>query len=164
MLERRDIIGGAAVTEEAFPGYRLSTCSYVCNLLLPEVIADLDLVRHGYAIRPFDPTYFCPFPDGSYYMSFLDGNKTREQIAKFSKKDVTAYDAYWGMWDRILDRMRPLLLQAAPSMSDIEQAFSGPQGLDDWNTLTQRSIAEVLDTTSKPTRSKRHSAQEASSG
>jgi phytoene dehydrogenase-like protein len=145
VLERRDIIGGAAVTEEAFPGYNLSTCSYVCNLLLPEVIADLDLVRHGYAIRPFDPTYFCPFPDGSYFMAHLDGKKTREQIAKFSKKDVAAYDAYWEMWDRILARMQPLLRRAAPSLSDIERAFDGPQGLDDWKTLTQRSIAEVLD-------------------
>src|SRR6476661_8208331 len=84
VLERRDIIGGATVTEEPFPGYKLSTCSYVCNLLLPEVIHDLDMHRHGYRVRPFDPTYFCPFPDGQYYMAFLDGTKTREQIAKFS--------------------------------------------------------------------------------
>ncbi|MGD9714179.1 MAG: phytoene desaturase family protein, partial [Thermomicrobiales bacterium] len=145
VLERRNILGGATVTEEAFPGYHLSTCSYVCNLLLPEVISDLELVRHGYDIRPFDPTYFCPFPDGSHFMSFLDGKKTREQIRKFSKKDVAAYDAYWTMWDRILGRMRPLLLKPAPSLSEIEQRFSGPQGMDDWKTLTQRSIAEVLD-------------------
>src|SRR5918992_5669875 len=52
VLERRPIIGGATVTEEWFPGYRLSTCSYVCNLLLPEVIAELDLERHGYEVRP----------------------------------------------------------------------------------------------------------------
>jgi phytoene dehydrogenase-like protein len=145
VLERRDIIGGATVTEEFFPGYHLSTCSYVCNLLLPEVIRDLELERHDYSVRPFDPTYFCPFPDGSYYMSFLDGRKTREQIAKFSHRDVAAYDAYWAMWDRILARMRPLLLKPAPTMSEIEQAFSGPEGLEDWRTLTQRSIAELLD-------------------
>src|SRR3954462_2845096 len=59
VLELRDIIGGATVTEEPFPGYKLSTCSYVCNLLLPEVINDLELHRHGYRVRPFDPTYFC---------------------------------------------------------------------------------------------------------
>ena len=62
-------------------------------------------------MRPFDPQYFVPFPDGSYFMSFLDGRKTRAQIAKFSKKDVAAYDAYWAMWDRIIARMRPLLLR-----------------------------------------------------
>ena len=145
VLERRDIIGGATVTEEPFPGYRLSTCSYVCNLLLPEVIDDLHLKRHGYDIRPFDPQYFVPFPDGSYYMSFLDGRKTREQIAKFSQRDVVAYDAYWAMWDRILERMRPLLLQPAPTWDQIEARFSGPQGQEDWRTLTRKSIAELLD-------------------
>src|SRR5215211_6132971 len=145
VLERREIIGGATVTEEPWPGYHLSTCSYVCNLLLPEVISDLELARHGYHVRPFDPTYFVPFPDGSYYMAFLDGNKTREQIAKFSKKDVAAYDAYWEMWDRIIARMRPLLLGPAPTWSQIEQAFSGPQGMEDWRTLTRKSIAELLD-------------------
>ena len=145
VLERRSIIGGATVTEELFPGYRLSTCSYVCNLLLPEVIADLDLVKYGYDVRPFDPQYFVPFPDGQYYMSFLDGRKTREQIAKFSRNDVAAYDAYWEMWDRIVERMRPLLLQPAPSWDQIEERFSGPQGEEDWRTLTRKSIAELLD-------------------
>jgi phytoene dehydrogenase-like protein len=145
VLERREIIGGATVTEEAFPGYHLSTCSYVCNLLLPEVIHDLELEKHGYSIRPFEPTYFCPFPDGSYFASFLDGRKTREQIAKFSTKDVKAYDAYWEMWDRILARAKPLMMRPAPTLTEIEAAFSGPQGLDDWRTLTQKSIGEVLD-------------------
>ncbi len=145
VLERRSVIGGATVTEELFPGFRLSTCSYVCNLLLPEVIADLDLTRHGYDVRPFDPQYFVPFPDGRYFMSFLDGRKTREQIAKFSTRDVTAYDAYWEMWDRIVARMRPLLLQPAPSWDQIEERFSGPQGQEDWRTLTRKSIAELLD-------------------
>ena len=145
VLERRSIIGGATVTEEWFPGYRLSTCSYVCNLLLPEVIADLELKRHGYDVRPFDPQYFVPFPDGSYFMSFLAGRKTREQIAKFSKRDVAGYDAYWAMWDRILERMRPLLLQPAPTWDQVEARFSGPQGQEDWRTLTHKSIAELLD-------------------
>lgn len=145
VLERRHIIGGATVTEEPWPGWRLSTCSYVCNLLLPEVIRDLELERHGYQVRPFDPQYFVPFPDGSYFMSSLDGRKTREQIAKFSTKDVTAYDAYWAMWDRIVARMRPLLLRPAPTWSEIEAAFSGPQGEADWRTLTRASIAELLD-------------------
>ena len=145
VVERRSIIGGATVTEEPFPGYHLSTCSYVCNLLLPEVIADLELGRHGYDVRPFDPQYFVPFPDGSYFMSFLDGRKTREQIAKFSRRDVAGYDAYWTMWDRIVGRMRPLLLQPAPSWDQIEARFEGAQGQEDWRTLTRKSIAELLD-------------------
>ncbi len=145
VLERRDIIGGATVTEEPWPGWKLSTCSYVCNLLMPEVIEDLELLKYGYDVRPFDPQYFVPFPDGQYYMSRLDGRETRKQIAKFSKKDVSAYDAYWEMWDRILARMQPLLRRGAPTWSEIEAAFDGPQGMEDWRTLTRKSIAELLD-------------------
>ena len=145
VVERREIIGGATVTEEPWPGYHVSTCSYVCNLLLPEVIEDLELVRHGYQVRPFDPQYFVPFPDGQYFISSLDGQQTRQQIAKFSTKDVAAYDAYWAMWDRIVARMRPLLLLPAPSWDEIATAFDGPQGEEDWRTLTRRSIAELLD-------------------
>ncbi len=146
VLERREIIGGATVTEEIWPGYRLSTCSYVCNLLLPEVIRDLDLKRHGYDIRPFDPQHFVPFPDGRFLMSFLDEAKTKAQLLKFSKNDVAAHDDYWEMWDRITARMRPLLKGPAPTANDIERAFDGPRGEEDWRTLTEKSIAEVLDT------------------
>ena len=145
VLERRHVIGGATVTEEPWPGYRISTCSYVCQLLLPEVIRDLDLVRHGYDIRPLDPQYFIPFPDGRYMISALDHAQTLEQIAKFSKKDAAAYDAYWTMWDRIIARMRPLLDNPAPDSGDIERAFDGPDGEEDWRTLTRKSVAELLD-------------------
>ncbi len=145
VLERRDIVGGAAVTEDTFPGYRLSTCSYVCNLLLPEVVADLQLARYGYHVRPFDPTYFVPFPDGDYFMAFLDSDRTREQIARHSKNDARAYDEYWGMWDRILARMQPLLRRPAPTESELDAAFSGPDGRADWETLTVTSIADLLD-------------------
>jgi phytoene dehydrogenase-like protein len=145
VLERREVIGGATVTEEIWPGYRLSTCSYVCNLLLPEVIRDLNLKRHGYDVRPLDPQHFVPFPDGRYLMSFLDGRKTKTQISKFSKRDAAAYDAYSAVWDRIVSRMRPLLTRPAPTKADIEHAFDGPQGVEDWRTLTEKSIAEILD-------------------
>ena len=145
VLERRGVIGGATVTEEPWPGYRISTCSYVCQLLLPEVIRDLDLVRHGYDVRPLDPQYFIPFPDGRHMISYLDAEKTADQIAKFSRKDVAAYDAYWAMWDRIIARMRPLLDLPFPTPQAVERAFDGPEGEEDWRTLTQKSVAEVLD-------------------
>ena len=145
VLERREVIGGATVTEEFWPGYKLSTCSYVCNLLLPEVIRELDLRRHGYDVRAFDPQHFVPFPDGRFLMSLLDDAKTKEQIAKFSSRDVAAHDAYWEMWDRIVERMRPLLTSPAPTRFELEEAFGGTHGEEDWRTLTRKSIAEVLD-------------------
>jgi phytoene dehydrogenase-like protein len=145
VLERRSVIGGATVTEEPWPGYRISTCSYVCNLLLPEVIRDLDLISHDYDVRPLDPQYFTPFPDDRYLISYLDGAKAKEQIRKFSEKDAYAYDAYWAMWDRIVARMRPLLDRPSPTREDIERTFDGPQGEQYWHTLTRKSIAELLD-------------------
>jgi phytoene dehydrogenase-like protein len=114
-------------------------------LLLPEVIRDLDLARHRYDVRPLDPQYFIPFPDGRYMISYLDSGKTARQIAKFSNKDVIAYDAYWAMWDRIIARMRPLLDRPAPTREDIERAFDGPEGERDWQTLTKKSVAGILD-------------------
>ena len=145
VLERRSVIGGATVTESPRPGYNLSTCSYVCNLLLPEVVNDLGLKRYGYDIRAFEPGYFTPFPDGRYFMTFHDDAKTRENIRKFSEKDVKGYDAYWDMWNRILDRMQPFLRRDLASPEEFAAAFSGPDGQDDWDTLTRKSIADVLD-------------------
>ncbi len=145
VLERRPIIGGATVTEEHFPGFRLSTCSYVCSLLLPEVVEDLELRRYGYDVRPFDPQYFVPFPDGRYLMVFLDERRTREELAKFSRRDAERWDDYWAMWNRIIARFRPFLLRPAPTLGELERAFADPQGLDDLRTLLMRSIAEVLD-------------------
>ena len=65
VLERRHVLGGAAVTEEINPGFKYSVCSYVVSLLRPEIIRDLDLPRHGLEILPLDGT-FTPMPDGDY--------------------------------------------------------------------------------------------------
>lgn len=145
VLERREMVGGAAVTEEHFPGYNLSTCSYVCSLLLPEVVADLELEKHGYDVRPFDPQIFAPQPDGRYFMSFLDASKTQEQLRKFSEKDAKAWDAYWDRWEQIIARAWPLLMGPAPTLAQLEDAFAGPEGLEDLRLLLFGSVVEVLD-------------------
>jgi phytoene dehydrogenase-like protein len=145
VLERREIVGGATVTEEHFPGYHLSTCSYVCSLLMPEVVRDLKMHDYGYDVRPFDPQTFAPQPDGRYFASFLDGEKTQKQLKKFSANDAAHWDDYWAMWERIVERARPLMLKPAPTMDELEAAFDGPQGLDDLRTLLMKSVAEVLD-------------------
>ncbi|MBA2691636.1 MAG: NAD(P)/FAD-dependent oxidoreductase [Rubrobacter sp.] len=145
VLERREVIGGATVTEEFWPGYKLSTCSYVCSLLLPEVVRELELERHGYDIRPLDPQYFTPFPDGRSLTSYLDGERTKAEIRKFSKRDAENYDAYWKMWDRIIARMRPLMNRRTPTESELEAAFDGLEGEEDWRRLTKASVADLLD-------------------
>src|ERR1700754_317198 len=79
VLERRHIVGGAAVTEEVFPGFRFSVASYVVSLLRPESIRDLDLPRHGLEILPLDGT-FTPMPNGDHLWRVNDHAKTQREI------------------------------------------------------------------------------------
>jgi phytoene dehydrogenase-like protein len=93
VLERRHVLGGAAVTEEVFKGFKFSVCSYVVSLLRPEIIRELDLPRHGLEILPLDGT-FTPMPDGDYLWRVNDHGKTRREIARHSAVDAEAYDEY----------------------------------------------------------------------
>ena len=83
VLERRHVLGGAAVTEEIYPGFKFSVCSYVVSLLRPEIIRELDLPRHGLEILPLDGT-FTPMPSGDYLWRVNDHAKTRREIARHS--------------------------------------------------------------------------------
>ena len=93
VLERRHVLGGAAVTEEVFPGFRFSVCSYVVSLLRPEIIRELDLPRHGLEILPLDGT-FTPMPNGDHLWRMNDHARTRREIYRHSPVDAEAYDEY----------------------------------------------------------------------
>lgn len=93
VLERRHVLGGAAVSEEVFPGFRFSVCSYVVSLLRPDIIRDLELSRFGLDILPLDGT-FTPLPDGDYLWRSSDHDQTRREIARHSPVDAEAYDDY----------------------------------------------------------------------
>src|SRR4249919_2066647 len=93
VVERRHVLGGAAVTEEVFPGFHFSVCSYVVSLLRPEIIRELDLRRHGLQLLPLDGT-FTPMPNGDYLWRVNDHYKTRREIARHSRLDAEAYDEY----------------------------------------------------------------------
>ena len=82
MLERREVLGGACVTEEVWPGYKVSTAAYVNSLLRPEIIRDLELARHGFEMLPRSPSSFTPFPDGRSLMIGPDKALTHREIAQ----------------------------------------------------------------------------------
>lgn len=107
VLERRDILGGAAATEEPWPGYRVSSGSYVVSLLSPEIIEELKLKRFGYEVSLITPDYFAPFPDGSSLTLWGDLERDVENIARFSKKDADAFYEF----DRYFERIAPMLKQ-----------------------------------------------------
>ena len=108
VLERRHVLGGAAVTEEVFPGFRFSVCSYVVSLLRPEIIRDLDLPRHGLEILPLDGT-FTPMPNGDYLWRVNDHAKTRREIARHSRLDAEAYDEYGKAMVEMARFVKPIL-------------------------------------------------------
>src|SRR6202165_5214501 len=94
VLERRELVGGCAVTEEIWPGYRVSTGAYLTSLLQERIIRELDLPRFGYKVDAKDPAFFSAFPDGRYLFMWQDRAKTLAEIAKFSSHDAETYPKY----------------------------------------------------------------------
>ncbi len=113
ILERRHVIGGAAVTEEFHPGFRNSVASYTVSLLNPKVIRDLDLHAHGLKIVERELSNFLPTDDGRYLAT--GGGRTKEEVAKFSRKDAEQLDAYGEHLDVIADLLRDLVLETPPN-------------------------------------------------
>jgi phytoene dehydrogenase-like protein len=113
VLERRHLVGGAAVTEELHPGFKFLPGAYLISLLRPEVIRELDLPRHGLEIMPLEST-FAPRPDGGYIADWPDHDRTREEIARHSTRDADAYGEYTTTMRRLALAVKPLLDMAPP--------------------------------------------------
>ena len=108
VLERRHVLGGAAVTEEIYPGFKFSVCSYVVSLLRPEVIRELELPNYDLEIIPLDST-FTPMPDGNYLFRCGDHARTRREIARHSPTDAEAYEEYGKLMVRMAMAVKPML-------------------------------------------------------
>ncbi|RMH21463.1 MAG: NAD(P)/FAD-dependent oxidoreductase [Acidobacteria bacterium] len=113
VLERREVVGGAAVTEEVYPGFKFSVCSYVVSLLRPQVIEELELPRHGLEILPLDGT-LTPLPDGDYLMRWHDGEETYRELARHSAADAEAYSRFGELMYFLCRAVRPTLDQPPP--------------------------------------------------
>lgn len=116
VLERRPVLGGAAVTEEIWPGYKVSTAAYLCGLLVPRIIRELDLERHGYEILPKDPAFFSPFIDGRSLFVWRDDRRTADEIGRFSRRDAERYPAYESLLERLAAFVDPWLLRTPPDL------------------------------------------------
>jgi phytoene dehydrogenase-like protein len=129
VLERRDLVGGACVTEELWPGVRASPGAYTLSLLCPEIVRDLDLAAHGLAVTVHEPYLFAPFPDGRRVVTWSSRQRTHAQLsADWSPADADAYAAWAQRWDAAADRARPLLL--APPDRERWLDAVGPEILD----------------------------------
>ena len=110
VLERRDIVGGACVTEELWPGVRASPGAYTFSLMRPEILRDLELERHGLHVDVHEPGLFAPFPDGRHVVTWSSRLRTREGIeAGWSSADADGYVEFAQRWDQAAERARPLL-------------------------------------------------------
>jgi len=118
VLERRERIGGAAVTEEVFPGFRFSVFSYVVSLLRPEIIRDLELPRHGLHILPLEST-LTPLENRDYLIQWNDHDQNRRELARHSLRDAEAYDEFGLMLHQMARAVKPLLAMAPPDPASL---------------------------------------------
>src|SRR6187549_521330 len=153
VLERRHVVGGAAVTEEVFPGFRFSVCSYVVSLLRPEIIRDLDLPRHGLEILPLDGT-FTPMPNGDHLWRVNDHAKTQREIRRHSKLDAEAYDEYGKAMVEMARFVKPILNMTPPDPMSLDprelmklaflgKRFRGLADMDRYNQIQLMTMSAV---------------------
>jgi phytoene dehydrogenase-like protein len=128
VLERREMVGGCAVTEEIWPGYRVSTAAYLTSLMQERIVRELDLPRFGYRVDAKDPAFFSAFPDGRYFFMWQDRARTLAEIAKFSRHDAEVYPAYEDRLEKLSQVVEGLLLTTPPQFP--------PRGVTDlWDYL-----------------------------
>ncbi len=118
VLERRHVLGGAAVTEEIYPGFKYSVCSYVVSLLRPEIIRELALARHGLEILPLEST-FTPLPNGDHLVRWADHDLTRREIYRHSPRDAEAYDDFGQLLYRLAVAVKPLMSMIPPDVTSL---------------------------------------------
>jgi phytoene dehydrogenase-like protein len=115
VLERREVIGGCCVTEEIWPGCKVSTAAYVNSLLRPEIIRELDLKKHGFEMLPRNPSSFTPFPDNRYLMLGPDPTLNHAEVGKFSTRDADNLPKYEAMLLKAAEFLEPTLDEVPPN-------------------------------------------------
>jgi phytoene dehydrogenase-like protein len=135
VLEKRPMLGGCAVTEEVWPGFRVSVASYLVSLLKDEIVRDLDLKRFGYHVYPKDPPFFTPFPDGRHLFMWQDSARTIAEIERFSTHDAEAFPRYDEHLEQLARTIDATLLGAPPEdVSALDEVLdsSAEEFLDRW--------------------------------
>jgi len=118
VLERRRVLGGAAVTEEVHPGFKFTELSYVCSLMRPEIIRELDLPSHGFQVIPQDAS-FTPLPDGEYLYYRGDHQEAVQAVSKFSKTDAENLSSFSRVMTRMAKFVAPMLMMTPPDLHSL---------------------------------------------
>ena len=153
VLERRHLVGGACVTEEVFPGFKVSTAAYVNSLFRKQIVRDLKLADFGFTVLERSPSSFSPFPDGRSLLLGPDSEWTQREIAKFSVKDAKAYPEYEKMLERVaavveptLDKIPPNVV--SPGLGDLWEGFKLGRAMQGLGT----AMGEALEILAGPAR------------
>ena len=125
VLERRDFVGGACITEELFPDFRISSCSYICHLLQGPVIDQLGLRQHGLQVYPVDPFRFTPLPGGQRMLLWHDDQRTAEEIKKISPKDAERFNDWAAFWERAAGILHRYFLTEPPTLAEVAAKVRG---------------------------------------
>jgi phytoene dehydrogenase-like protein len=145
VLEAREQVGGCAVTEELWPGFRVSSASYLVSLMQEKVVRDLELPRFGYRVDAKDPAFFSPFPDGRYLFMWQDRARTVSEIAKFSARDAEAYPRFEAHLERLAAVVESLLLVTPPDFPpDALDAFEYLKLLGKLRGLSKSEIVSLV--------------------
>ncbi len=148
VLERRGVVGGAAVTEEFFPGFRNSTASYTVSLLHPKVISELRLHEHGLQILERPISNFVPLPDGRYLKIGPTLAATQREVSKFSQRDADALPRYYAMLERVAGVLRELALETPPNVGggvrDALQALAAGNRLRRLDMPARRDVLDLF--------------------
>ena len=144
VLERRPFVGGAVVTEELFPGYRFSSCSYICHLLQEKVIDDLELRKHGFEVYQLEPARFQPYPDGRALLLWDSVEKSQERIARFSRRDAEAFPRWLKFWERAAGLVYPHFLKPPPRPGQLSEEVRGGPDEEFFKRLLTISMTELV--------------------
>jgi phytoene dehydrogenase-like protein len=143
VLERRDILGGAAATEDTWPGYRISSASYIVSLMPDRIVHELDLKRFGYEVSIISPDYFVPFPDGTSLTLWGDMKRDCANIAKLNARDAEAYVAFDAYFERVAGMLKALLFVVPPNMA-LSDAAAWIKTVGTFRKWTGRDIHELV--------------------
>ena len=145
VLEKNDLVGGAAITEEVLPGFSFTTFSYALSLLRPEIIQELDLVKHGF-MPLMMPSSFHPTGDGDHLLFGDDHAQNIQEIRRHSRRDADAYERYHHDLDRVCQAVRPLFDNPPPDLwsKDPEDAVDVKWLLDHLGGIDRKTMHDVV--------------------
>ena len=145
VLERRDFVGGACITEELFSGFRVSSCSYICHLLQGKVIDDLNLRQYGFEIYPLDPARFHPLPDKQHILTWHDDERTAKELGRISPKDASRYRDWIDFWERAAGILHRYFLTDPPTLAEVAAEVRGTSDETIFEKMLTGNMKEVVE-------------------